>query len=119
MASAGVDSDALACVSAASLDAAFSVRAAVPSGAEFEGNAVCFLLSTSRLEISCSICALNSFEARRNSLRAFAIWRAISGNFLGPKMTRANTKRKIVSEKLMRFIILPARNSGNALATEF
>src|SRR5579863_8973115 len=34
-------------------------------------------------------------------------WRAISGNLLGPKMTRASKKRKTVSEKLMRFIILP------------
>jgi hypothetical protein len=33
--------------------------------------------------------------------------RAISGNFLGPKMMRARKNRKIVSEKLMRFIILP------------
>src|SRR3954471_22996776 len=36
-------------------------------------------------------------------------WRAISGSFLGPKTTRARKNRKIVSEKLMRFIILPER----------
>jgi hypothetical protein len=34
-------------------------------------------------------------------------WRAISGNFLGPKMMRAKKNRKTVSEKLMGFIILP------------
>ena len=33
-------------------------------------------------------------------------WRAISGNFFGPKTTRARKNRKIVSEKLMRFIVL-------------
>src|SRR5579864_137943 len=94
--------------------AAFSVRLATPSGGGLGGRIVwCF--STSRFEISCSICALNSFEARLNSLSALPIWRAISGNFLGPKTTRANKNRKIVSEKLMRFIILPEPEKRQSL----
>jgi hypothetical protein len=44
-----------------------------------------------------------------NSFIYFPTWRAISGNFLGPKMMRAKKNRKIVSEKLMRFIILPEK----------
>jgi hypothetical protein len=39
----------------------------------------------------------------------FPTWRAISGNFFGPKMIRAKKNKKIVSEKLMNFIILPDR----------
>ena len=63
--------------------------------------------STSKWAISCSICALNSLEARLNSFMYLPTWRAISGNFLGPKIIRAKKNRKTVSEKLMRFIILP------------
>jgi hypothetical protein len=37
----------------------------------------------------------------------FPTWRAISGSFLGPKIISARKNRKIVSEKLMRFMILP------------
>jgi hypothetical protein len=97
--------------------AAFSVRLATPSGGGLGGRIVwCF--STSRFEISCSICALNSFEARLNSLSALPIWRAISGNFLGPNTTRANKNRKIVSEKLMRFIILPEPEKRQSLRVE-
>src|SRR5579864_5027474 len=94
--------------------AAFSVRLATPSGGGLGGRIVwCF--STSRFEISCSICALNSFEARLNSLSALPIWRAISGNFLGPKTIRAKKNRKIVSEKVMRFIILPEPEKRQSL----
>src|ERR1035437_7690616 len=71
------------------------------------GGRIVWRWSTSRFEISCSICALNSLEARLNSFIYFPTWRAISGNFLGPKMMSAKKNRKIVSEKLMRFIILP------------
>ena len=46
-------------------------------------------------------------EARLNSFMYLPTWRAISGNFLGPKMMRAKKNRKTVSEKLMGFIILP------------
>jgi len=48
-----------------SLGAEFNVRLAVPSGAGLGGRTLGF--STSRCAISCSICALNSLEARRNS----------------------------------------------------
>ena len=96
-------------------DAALSVRLATPSGGGLGGRIV-RRFSTSRLEISCSICALNSFDARLNSLSALPTWRAISGNFLGPKMTRAKKNRKIVSEKLMRFIILPEPEKRQSLA---
>lgn len=86
--------------------AAYSARLVTPGGVELGGRIVC-RFSTSRLEISCSICALNSFEARLNSLSALPTWRAISGSFFGPKMTRARKNKKIVSEKLMPIIILP------------
>ena len=95
-------------------DAALSVRLATPSGGGLGGRIV-RRFSTSRLEISCSICALNSFDARLNSFSALPTWRAISGNFLGPKMTRAKKNRKIVSEKLMRFIILPEPEKRQSL----
>src|SRR5579864_7611453 len=48
--------------------------------------------------------------------------RAISGSFLGPKTIRARKNRKIVSEKLMRFIILPRkerRQSAGAFRFEY
>ena len=73
------------------------------------------LFSRSSCEISDSICALNSFEARLNSFRALPICRPISGNFLGPNRIRAKRKRKIISGK-PRFIasmILPERIAGN------
>jgi hypothetical protein len=58
----------------------------------------------------------NSFENRLESSRSKR-WRAISGGFLGPK-TRKAKNRKIVSEKLIRFIVLPQRRrkkeDGNA-----
>jgi hypothetical protein len=38
---------------------------------------------------------------------------------LGPKITRAKKNKKIVSEKLMRFIILPVRKSSNQPPTPF
>jgi len=92
----------------ASLDApSCDVRRAVPVGAGLGGRTFRFRSSTSRFEISCSIWDLNSFEARRNSFIHLPAWRAISGNFLGPKMMSARKNRKIVSEKLMGFIILP------------
>ena len=100
---------------AASASTVFHVRLVVPSTG-LGGRIVC-LFSMSRWEISCSICALNSFEARLNSLRYFPTVRAISGNFFGPKMTRARKNRKIVSEKLMRFIILPKFKRGNDAET--
>ena len=97
---------------------AFSVRLATPSGVGLGGRIVC-CFSTSKWEISCSICALNSFEARLNSLSALPTVRAISGNFLGPKMTRAKKNRKIVSEKLMRFIILPEPEKRQSLRDKY
>ena len=100
---------------AASMGAAYRVRLVVPSGVGLGGRTV-DLFSTSRCAISCSICALNSFEARLNSLRYLPTWRAISGNFLGPKMMRAKKNRKIVSEKLMRFIILPGKEKQQSPA---
>lgn len=77
------------------------LRLSVPAGVGLGASAVFRVFSTSRCAISCSICDLNSFEARRNSLSTFPTWRAISGNFFGPKIISARKKRKIVSEKLM------------------
>ena len=94
--------------------AGYRARLATPSGGRLGGRIV-GRLSTSKFDISCSICALNSFEARLNSLSALPIWRAISGNFLGPKITSARKNRKIVSEKLMRFIILPESKKRQSL----
>jgi len=70
--------------------------------------------SRSRFEISVSICALNSFEACLNSFNSLPTWRAISGSFFGPKISRARKNRKIVSENPMRFMILPAGVTSNA-----
>lgn len=81
---------------------ASKVRLAVPEGAGTDGSIVFFRSSTSRRATSCSICDLKSFDARRNSASSFPAWRAISGNFFGPKMTSARKNRKMVSEKLMR-----------------
>ena len=86
------------------------VRLAVPSGAKPSvvwlspaqldelsvGVRICGF-AVSSCEISCSICALNSFEARLNSFDHLPTVRAISGNFLGPKMMRARKNRKMVS----------------------
>src|SRR5215469_4946581 len=83
-----------------------------PAGVGLGGRMVC-LFSFSRWAISCSICALNSFEARLNSFRYLPTWRAISGNFFGPKMMRAKKNRKIVSEKLIRSSYCRSRKSGN------
>ena len=73
--------------------------ATVPCGGVLGGRIV--VLSTSRCAISVSICDLNSFEARRSSASRRPAWRAIPGNFFGPKRMRARKKRKMVSEKLM------------------
>src|ERR1700722_8755110 len=76
------------------------------------------LFSISSCEISDSICALNSFEARLNSFRALPICRPISGNFFGPNRIRAKRKRKIISGKprFMIPMILPERTGGNRSA---
>src|SRR5579862_4477509 len=70
--------------------------------------------SKSAFEISASICALNSFDARRKSLRIFPTWRPISGNFLGPKINNATKNRKIVSEKLIDASYCRITADGNA-----
>jgi hypothetical protein len=62
-------------------------------------------LSTSSELTSDSICARNSFDARRNSLRIRATWRTISGIFLGPKRISARRKMKIISPEKPKFII--------------
>src|SRR5215471_21806025 len=89
-----------------------------PAGVGLGGRMVC-LFSFSRWAISCSICALNSLEARLNSFRYLPTWRAISGSFLGPKMTRARKNRKIVSEKLMPIMILCPGKRGQSLGQRF
>ncbi len=65
--------------------------------------------SSSSWRISASSCHLNSLLARLNSARAFPIWRPISGNFLGPKMMRANNEDEdhFRHAKIHRAIILP------------
>ena len=50
---------------------------------------------------SSSICILNSLLARRNSSTNLPSCRPISGSFLGPKMTSASPKMKMVSGKLI------------------
>src|ERR1700733_6037660 len=54
-------------------------------------------LSRSSDCISRSNVALRSFEARRNSVIAFAIVRPSSGSFFGPNRTRATRKMAIIS----------------------
>ncbi len=88
--------------------------ATAPPGASDGGKIWRLLCSASMLEISDSIWDRNSLEALRNSFIILPSWRAISGNFLGPKTSKAKTKRKIVSPKLITFMILPEGVSGNA-----
>ncbi len=87
-------------------------RLPAPTGAWTGGKMVWRLFSRSSCEISDSICALNSFEARLNSFRARPICRPISGNFLGPNRIRAKRKRKIISGK-PRFIELHDTAAAN------
>ena len=59
--------------------------------------------SSSMFIISTSSWFLNSLLAFLNSASALPNWRPNSGSFLGPKMTRANKKMKIISG-MPRFI---------------
>ena len=58
------------------------------------GRMVCGCFRYRACEISDSICALNSLEARLNSLRARPTCRPISGNFLGPKRIKGQKEQE-------------------------
>ena len=65
---------------------------------ERSGGGACLAFSSnSILSISVSSWLLNSLLAFLNSPKALPNWRPNSGSFLGPKMTRASRKMKIIS----------------------